>query len=676
MPNDFIDRTCFIYVLKGGTNLTESLYKLRNGIQTFLETTVQTIGSWIRRHPVVYQLYAVISWILLAVFVISLFYLKDSRTLFHQFMWSFYVLLQFWFLGRSKTLTWRSYTSFFLVGAWFITPLNALIVQSITEAFAGETRDAWSQAFLTPIVEESLKLLPLVFFLLFSRKATSLSLSDFALIGGATGAGFQFLEETARRLTTGMFPYGSTLLGGRVIHWNLFDWFPGYFEESIAPDKMTAGHPLLTALVSLGIGFAVRYRKRLTRAAYLFPLLLLLWAIFDHAAWNGMQSIPKWLERIHDWLGSGYRAKPLFLLLLGLALLLDYAALNRIRKELPRLRYEPFINPVSELLAITVMLLKDRRQFGYLLQFLRERRELGMTLQFGNSEARSRLPDLAVQSIYAALTIAAALLLCVLSWTAFGSFTPGGEANTCFACLFDSLQNWWDRLSGLEKGALIAGAFALSFPFLGVWSAIGLVSAGFGFAASGHQIADIIRNPRRLMSPEYAAAAVFTLGLSRIPFGKIVASRLLPTAKGLVRYEIRTAGGLTYRTMLGSRGEIRSVFAKLEPHHLGTGTETNSASRIFARLLGRGTDDAGHAIGNKLGGLGTKTSGNLFPQNPTINRGIYREFERRIAEEVAAGKNVFVRVVPKYDGGSTRPYEVLYQVRIDGETITRVFPNP
>jgi len=32
--------------------------------------------------------------------------------------------------------------------------------------------------------------------------------------------------------------------------------------------------------------------------------------------------------------------------------------------------------------------------------------------------------------------------------------------------------------------------------------------------------------------------------------------------------------------------------------------------------------------------------------------------------------------VPKYTSGSTRPYEVVYNVRIDGVTITRVFPNP
>lgn len=47
-----------------------------------------------------------------------------------------------------------------------------------------------------------------------------------------------------------------------------------------------------------------------------------------------------------------------------------------------------------------------------------------------------------------------------------------------------------------------------------------------------------------------------------------------------------------------------------------------------------------------------------------------------IADEVKAGKTVFVRVVPKYTVGSTRPFEVLYQIRIDGETITRIFPNP
>jgi len=656
--------------------MTSRIENIRLKLRTKLESIYHLWKKWIRKYPSVIRIYAIFSWISLIAFILSLIFMEDSRKIFVQFFWSFYVILQFWLLCRSKTLSWKQYTYFFLAGAWLIVPLNSVLVGSITAVFGSEASDVWSQAVLTPIAEEVLKLIPLGVYLFLSRRSSSLSLSDFALIGAASGAGFQFLEETTRRLITGDH-YGVSFLAGKVLHWDLFTLFPGYFEESFLPDKMSAGHSLLTAMVALGIGLAVRYQNRFKHYTFIFPFFLLVCSILDHAIWNAGYHTPKWLAGIHSLFGSGYASKPVFLLMLVAALLIDYWQLNQMKEKIPKLEGEKNINPVTELWTLSISLINDRQRFGSLLYFYRERRELGFTLIYGNAEAKKRLPVLManVQKYYQALTlIAAAVLFFVLVLVNWESSYGGPEA--CFACLFDNLQNWWDGLSGWEKGIIIAGAFALSVPFLGVWSAIGAVSAGVGFAASGQQIADIIRNPRKLLTPEYAAATIFTLGISRFPFGKIAAAKVLKTKKGFTRHEITTDAGLTYRTIHGSNGELRSVFAKIEPHHIKKGTSTNDASREYARALGRQTDDAGHGIGSKLGGLGSRNSGNIFPQNLSINRGKFSQFEKMIAEEVKKRKTVFVRVVPKYAVGSTRPYEVLYQVRINGETISRPFQNP
>jgi len=138
----------------------------------------------------------------------------------------------------------------------------------------------------------------------------------------------------------------------------------------------------------------------------------------------------------------------------------------------------------------------------------------------------------------------------------------------------------------------------------------------------------------------------------------------------------KTASPANVRIRTGSQGELLSAFAKIESHNIGQGTATNVSSRAFARRLGKATDDAGHAIGNNLGGLGGVRSGNIFPQTPSVNRGSFAQFEQQIARRVQAGDNVFSRVVPRYEGGSTRPYEILYQVRINGKTINRTFGNP
>ncbi len=136
------------------------------------------------------------------------------------------------------------------------------------------------------------------------------------------------------------------------------------------------------------------------------------------------------------------------------------------------------------------------------------------------------------------------------------------------------------------------------------------------------------------------------------------------------------SSGLTYRSRIGTQGELKSVFAKIEPKHIGKGTNTNSAARNLMRKLGLITDDAGHGIGKNLGGPGGAKSKNLFPQNLSVNRGDFAQFEKKIAAEVLKGKNVFVRVVPKYANGSTRPHEIFYQVRVNGKTISKVFVNP
>ncbi|APC40324.1 DNA/RNA non-specific endonuclease [Clostridium estertheticum] len=122
---------------------------------------------------------------------------------------------------------------------------------------------------------------------------------------------------------------------------------------------------------------------------------------------------------------------------------------------------------------------------------------------------------------------------------------------------------------------------------------------------------------------------------------------------------VAKSSGLKYRSRVGSNGELRSAFAKIESKHIGKGTNTNKSARTLMQKLGLATDDAGHAIGKNLGGPVGARSKNLFQQNLNINRGNFAQFEKMIAKEVLKGKEVFIRVVPRSMKGATRPYEVL-----------------
>ncbi|MFC5650335.1 PrsW family glutamic-type intramembrane protease [Paenibacillus solisilvae] len=510
---------------------TNTIWRIRSGVRDYAEAVYEFVRGIPKRYPWLKTIYAIWCWLSLLLFIVGLFLYRDSRTMLVQYLWSFYVMMQFWLLCRSKTFTWKQTAMFMLLGIFLVIPITTLTLMTAHGLIGGRTSDTWSTAVLTPIAEEVWKLLPLGFYLLFSRRASSMSLADYALAGAAGGVGFQLMEELSRRwLNSGilgrMFGYSTTMLGGETIHWDFWTLFPGRFEESFLPTLMTVSHPVHTAMVALGLGMAVRGRRRLTNAIYVLPALLLAWSIMDHAAYNGQNSLPDWIMKINEWTGSGYQTKSIFLLMLVLALVLDYIALFRVRRKLPMMEGERFIDPLSELWYMWEAFLLKRERFASVMAWTRERREMGFSLLYGNAEAVSIQEDLRgrmrihyrMAAGLTALLVGAGLLAgCIAYWQA--AVHPADSA--CFSCMFDSLQNWWDRLSFGEKGAIVLGAFALSLLFVGFWPALGIALTAASIPGSGHEIAQDIRDPKRLLTPENAISALLAIALSRIPFGRL-----------------------------------------------------------------------------------------------------------------------------------------------------------
>ncbi|MGH7295640.1 MAG: RHS repeat-associated core domain-containing protein, partial [Polyangiaceae bacterium] len=124
-----------------------------------------------------------------------------------------------------------------------------------------------------------------------------------------------------------------------------------------------------------------------------------------------------------------------------------------------------------------------------------------------------------------------------------------------------------------------------------------------------------------------------------------------------------------------AQGRLSTVTATIRPQDLHTGSGTNESSRAEARRLGHSGDDAGHIIGNRLGGSGGV--GHVFGQDPHTNRGAFRDHEAWVASQVDAGHQVDVRVTMNYTGNQTRPSSVSYETFVNGvSTNPRTFPNP
>ncbi|WP_024657570.1 RHS repeat-associated core domain-containing protein [Pseudomonas syringae USA007] len=97
------------------------------------------------------------------------------------------------------------------------------------------------------------------------------------------------------------------------------------------------------------------------------------------------------------------------------------------------------------------------------------------------------------------------------------------------------------------------------------------------------------------------------------------------------------------------------------------GTATNASSRSWARSLGNANDDAGHIIAKLLGGAGGKNG--VFPQLPGINRGLFRDFEKDVAEYVLKKGPVNVDIKFVYGKSPTRPDQILYDVSQNGKRV-------
>lgn len=513
--------------------------KCRHTVNHTLDTIAAKARKLLEGQPWIPKAYGVLIWCALVLLVIGLFVSEDVRKIALQALWSFYVLLQFWLLCRSKTLSWKRFMGFYMAGAYVVIPLTQWTMSLVHAVAGGRTYDGWSTYIVTPIVEEALKLLPAAVYLLFSRKARSLSLTDYILMGGAAGAGFQFVEEAGRRLLARSIKYGFSIFG-QTLHWEFWDWFPGYFGHVTSP-IMSTGHAASTALVTLGLGIAMRLRRGIRQAGHrkwaglaaaLVPVLFYLWVTLSHMVWNSSGRAPEWMKSLHDTLGGGYWVEPFLLLLILAAVIYDYVDLNRNRGALPLLEGERSIQPFGEFVRILRTALGERGRFMQVLSFFRERRELGFQLLYGDAgnEEDIQERERSRRRLTAVLVPAALALIALVAGAALlRQGLAAGDPQACFACQFDRLQSWWDRLSGTEKLLIVGTGVALAALAVGFLPAVGYGMTLAGIAGSGHDIAATIRRPSRLLEPQVALGLATDLALSRVPL-----ARLLPRGSGSV----------------------------------------------------------------------------------------------------------------------------------------------
>ena len=125
---------------------------------------------------------------------------------------------------------------------------------------------------------------------------------------------------------------------------------------------------------------------------------------------------------------------------------------------------------------------------------------------------------------------------------------------------------------------------------------------------------------------------------------------------------------------------VTSATGTLTPGSLDNGSETTSCTQKYSRMLeddGLQDCDAGHILANRLGGYGNQPL-NIFPQDPSTNRGIYAQMEGRIYDCMQEANEGYLSWEFIYaNSTSTKPINVIYSAEFDTgcEPMKETFPN-
>jgi RsiW-degrading membrane proteinase PrsW (M82 family) len=224
--------------------------------------------------------------------------------------------------GSVRTLGWRAFVGAGLTGFLGITGIATSLGRPVVTALGATSLLA--VAVWVPLTEELCKSIPVIFVVVVALRRTRVrpSALDLMMLGAWSGAGFAVFEDAAygrSRFHLGAIPLVSLL-------------FPTeYSPERIGSSTVIAGHLIFSALIGLGIGLAVLYRKRFRRPAVVL-LVAALASVLEHGLGNTLALNAYRRPAIGDFLATltlGGRLTSLLLIVgIGYVLYIEWPAMG------------------------------------------------------------------------------------------------------------------------------------------------------------------------------------------------------------------------------------------------------------------------------------------------------------------------------------------------------------
>lgn len=201
----------------------------------------------------------------------------------HVFLLDFFA--QLWTLallwivaGPVRTIGWRAFVGAWLTGFLGLTALARLVGTPIVDKLG--VSSLLGTALWVPITEELIKLLPVILVLVLAmrRPRARPSVLDVVVLAASTGAGFNIYESAT-------FGRGAFSLSANPV---LSLFIPGLPKASAYGWPLVqSGHLAHTALIALGVAFALMYPKQFARR-WIVPTVAIAAVLIEHCSQNAI----------------------------------------------------------------------------------------------------------------------------------------------------------------------------------------------------------------------------------------------------------------------------------------------------------------------------------------------------------------------------------------------------
>ncbi|QVQ51085.1 PrsW family intramembrane metalloprotease [Spiractinospora alimapuensis] len=280
-----------------------------------------------------------LGWVALAVFVAGAVAIDELSMALPLTLGMLWLLVQLAWLARSRTLSFAALPRMMALGALCVVPV-AMVERALAGVIPGLSYDdPYAYAYIAVPVEEVGKLAPVLLVWLFARRRFQrFAAVDYLLLAAASGAGFHLVEQVARHVSAdGVLPAMPPELG-------LFTFLPGgvvLAEHGVH----FSGHAVTTGLVGVACGIALVGWRRYGLGLWLLPPLALWIAALEHINVNAatiavLQPKPATVV-MYAAIGNGRWTPAILVLLILVAVILDYRVSHGAAQDVPPLPGEP-----------------------------------------------------------------------------------------------------------------------------------------------------------------------------------------------------------------------------------------------------------------------------------------------------------------------------------------------